>query len=258
MEPQEGLRCLGAWCSGVCVEVLGQLSGCSLLPSERKVAHHLSGPFCPASIGCWTLGLMSSLCVLFQLALGLRSLFSASFAPELSCCFLTVWSLALCHTWMLMWCPPLPALVQHYRCWFMSLPRGYRTSHSFWMTLKTRGLRGSSTQAFSLLIPVLYPGPLFCWVCSRLGAGEHLVRCLWTGSGGEDLFTCPPPWELQPREVGQDLFHGLLRLPLPVFFLLYTRGWKGGLVYFSNPVLLSISLSLLSNTKIQCQSKKSY
>ena len=53
--------------------------------------------------------------------------------------------------------------------------------------LKTRGLRGSSTQAFSLLIPVLYPRPLFCWVCSRLGAGEHLLRCFWTGSGGKNL-----------------------------------------------------------------------
>lgn len=125
--PRESLRCLGQWCSGICVEVLGQLSGCSLLPSAGKVTHHLSGPFCPASIGCWTLDLMNSLAAVFQLGLGLRSLFSASLTPELSCCFLTVWSLALCHTWMLVWCPPLPALVQHYQRWFMSPHREHRT-----------------------------------------------------------------------------------------------------------------------------------
>lgn len=57
---------------------------------------------------------------------------------------------------------------------------------------------------------------------------------------------------------GQDTFLGLLLLPLPVFFLVCTLGWKGGLTHFSSPILYPLSLSLSSNTKAQGKSRRSY
>ena len=46
---------------------------------------------------------------------------------------------------------------------------------------------------------------------------------------------------------GSGSFHGLLLLLPPVLFL-YTLGWKGGLVYFSNPIfVVSLSQPIVEN-----------
>ena len=220
VEPQESLCCLGRWCSGICVAVWGQLSGCSRLPSAGKVPHHLPGPFCPASIGCGTVGLMNSLAALFQLAVGLRSLFSASLAPELSCCFLTVWSPALCHTWMLVWCPPLPALVQHYQCWFMSPHRDRRTSCVLLNYTKDKGATRELDSGVLSPHPCPLPQTFILPSMLQLGSWGAPSKMFLDRKWRKKPLTCLPAGALQPREVGQNRFHGLVLLPLPALFFL--------------------------------------
>ena len=96
---------------------------------------------------------------------------------------------------------------------------------------------------FSLLILVLYPRPLFCQVCSSLGAGAHLVRCFWTGSGGKNLLHVYLLEHCNPEKWVRIAFMAwscCLCLPSSSS----NPGRKGGLAYFSNPILSSLSLSL--------------
>lgn len=205
------------------------------------------GHCCPASICWWTLCPMNSLSVLFQFRWGLRGLF-ASFAPELSgviASWLTEDSVSHLNSSMKPtpgqpWSPVgSPASTISDRLYPCTDHVGPSVSSYY---TKDKGTTRELDSGFLST----YPSPTLTFIllsCSKLGIGEHLVRCFQTGSG-EKLFTCLPASALQPTDRGQDLFHGVPPLSLPVSFLLYTLSWKGASVLFSSPILYSLSLSL--------------